>query len=603
MRAMAETCACGSLLRPLRCCAMDPATASPPGSALLLAPQIRAAEEARQAGEAARATDILLQVLELAPWSPAALMVLARIHQEAGRLGAASVLLGRVVMVDPANRDAIREAARVALNRGDSAGALAHARNAVRGDPLSADAHHLMGLALTEANRAVAGEHHHRRALELAGGRDPIVLANLAWNLKAQGRIVESRALYAESRAGAPDVLSTLLGEARLEEAAGALERASALLDQAQALAPGTAGVDLARAVVAARQGAREHALSVLDGMADTGAPAVLMEKGRLLDRMGRPAEAFAAWTEGKRRLRAATGQEYEAAAAEELARRLRGFFTPERRRLLPRAPMVPGDRQQAQPVFILGFPRSGTTLVEQMLSAHPAIAAGDELPLMGDLAAMVPRVLSSPLPYPEALADLWMGDEADGLETLRDHYLRRVRGMGIVGPGQAWFTDKMPLNEWHLGLIGMVFPASPLILLVRHPLDVVLSVFGNELTHGFHCAYSLEGAARHFALTAELVAHHRATLALRLLPVRYEDLVDDQEATVRRMLDFIGLPFDPACVAPHENARYARTASYAQVTEKVYDRSRFRWRAYREQLAPVMPILAPAIARLGYEA
>jgi len=215
----------------------------------------------------------------------------------------------------------------------------------------------------------------------------------------------------------------------------------------------------------------------------------------------------------------------------------------------------------------------------------------------------MVPRVLSSLLPYPEALADLWMGDEADGLETLRDHYLRRVRGMGIVGPGQAWFTDKMPLNEWHLGLIGMVFPASPIILLVRHPADVVLSVFGNELTHGFHCAYSLEGAARHFALTAELVAHCRATLALRLLPVRYEDLVDDPEATVRRMLDFIGLPFDPACVAPHENARYARTASYAQVTEKVYDRSRLRWLAYREQLAPVLPILAPAIARLGYDA
>jgi hypothetical protein len=213
----------------------------------------------------------------------------------------------------------------------------------------------------------------------------------------------------------------------------------------------------------------------------------------------------------------------------------------------------------------------------------------------------MVPRVLSSPLGYPEALADLWMGDEADGLETLRDHYLRRVRGMGIVGPGQAWFTDKMPLNEWHLGLIGMVFPASPLILLVRHPADVVLSVFGNELTHGFHCAFSLEGAARHFALASELVAHYRATLALRLLPVRYEDLVDDQEATVRRMLDFVGLPFDAACLQPQENRRYARTASYAQVTEKLYDRSRYRWRAYREQLAPVWPILAPAMARLGY--
>ena len=594
---------------------MDLATASPAGSAALLAPQIQAAEDARLAGDAARATAMLLEVLELAPWSPAALAVLARVHQAAGRLGAAATLLARVIAVDPANQVAVREAARVALNRGDVAGALGHARNAVRGDPLSADAHHLLGLALTEANRPVPGERHYRRALVLAGptlkgGAEPLVLANLAWNLKAQGRIVESRAVYGESHAavleaGAPRVLATVLAEARMEEAAGELERAAALLDQAEGLAPGAVAVRLARAVVAARRGAREHALAMLDGMAgeEAALPGVLMEKGRLLDRMGRPEGAFAAWREGKRRLREVTGQEYEAAAAEAQAGRLRGFFTAQRRRLLPRAPVAVegGAAGGAQPIFILGFPRSGTTLVEQTLSAHPCVAAGDELPLIGDLAEMVPRVLSSPLGYPEALADLWMGDEADGLETLRDHYLRRVRGMGIVGPGQGWFTDKMPLNEWHMGLIGMVFPASPMILLVRHPLDVVLSVFGNELTHGFRCAFALESAARHFALTAELVAHYRSTLALRLLPVRYEDLVDDQAATVRRMLAFLGLGFDAACLVPHENRRYARTASYAQVSEPLYARSRYRYRGYLEQLAPVIPILAPAMARLGY--
>ena len=575
---------------------MDPATASPPGSALMLAPQIREAESLRQAGDPARATAILLEVLELAPWAPAALSVLARIHWQAGRLAPAFVLLERVVAVDPANQPAVRDAARVALQRGEVFGALRHARAAVRGDPLSADAHHLLGLALTAANRPVPGEHHYRRALALAGTRDATVLGNLAWNLKAQGRIAESRAVYAELRAMGASPPGVRLGEARMEEAAAELDRAAAVLDEAEAASPGDPGVALARAVVAARRGAREHALSLLDGMG-TAEPAVLMEKGRLLDRMGRPADAFAAWTEGKRLLREATGQGYAAAEAAAEAARLRAFFTPERRRLLPRASVAEGP----QPIFILGFPRSSTTLVEQTLSAHPSVAAGDELPLVGDLAAMVPRVLSSPLPYPEALADLWMGDEADGLETLRDHYLRRVRGMGILGPGQTWFTDKMPLNEWHLGLIGLVFPASPLILLVRHPADVVLSVFGNELTHGFQCAFSLEGAATHFALAGELVAHYRASLALRLLPVRYEDLVDDQEATVRRMLDFVGLPFDPACLAPQENRRHARTASYAQVTEKLYDRSRFRWRAYREQLAPVWPILAPAMARLGY--
>ena len=594
---MTGACPCGSLLRPLRCCAMDLATASPPGSAALLAEPIRAAEAARQAGDAARALAGLQEVLEIAPWSPAALAVLARLHQDAGRLAPAAVLLERIIAVDPANHAAIRDAARLALRAGDIPAALRHARNAVRGDPLAPDAHHLLGIALTEANRPVPAEHHHRRALELAGRREPLVLANLAWTLKAQGRMAESRALYAECRTLKPPLASTLLGEARMEEAAGNLERAAAVLEEVAALEPSPAAT-LAQAVVAARRGAPEHALALLDGLGEVS-PAALMEKGRVLDRLGRPDAAFAAWDHGKRRLRDVTGQDYEAEAAAAQAARLRGFFTAERRRLLPRAPIAPG----AQPVFILGFPRSGTTLAEQMLSAHPAIAAGDELPFIGDLAELAPRLLASPLPYPEALAELWMGDAADGLEGLRDHYLRQVRAAGVVGPGQGWFTDKMPLNEWHLGLIGMVFPASPLILLVRHPADVVLSVFGNELTHGMRCAFSLEGAARHVALTAELVAHYRATLALRLLVLRYEDLVAAPEAAARRMLDFIGLPWDAACAAPHANPRHARTASYAQVGERVHDRSVFRHRAYAAQLAPVMPILAPAIARLGYDA
>jgi hypothetical protein len=175
------------------------------------------------------------------------------------------------------------------------------------------------------------------------------------------------------------------------------------------------------------------------------------------------------------------------------------------------------------------------------------------------------------------------------------------VRQRGVLQPGAPLFTDKMPLNEFHLGLIALLFPAAPLIHVVRHPLDVILSVFSNQLTHGFYCAYALETAARHFVLVSELVEHYRTELALRYLPVRYEDIVDDQGTQIRRMLDFLGLNFDPACLSPHENRRYARTASYAQVTEPLYDRSRGRWRQYRRHLEPLIPILEPALDRLGY--
>ena len=136
---------------------------------------------------------------------------------------------------------------------------------------------------------------------------------------------------------------------------------------------------------------------------------------------------------------------------------------------------------------------------------------------------------------------------------------------------------------------------------LVRHPLDVVLSVFSNGLTHGFHCAYALETAATHYALIADLIADYRAALPLHYHALRYEDLVADQETEVGRLFDFIGEAFDPAALSFHENPRYARTASYAQVTEKLYDRSVYRYRNYRKHLEPVIPILMPAIERLGY--
>jgi hypothetical protein len=322
------------------------------------------------------------------------------------------------------------------------------------------------------------------------------------------------------------------------------------------------------------------------------------LEKGRLLDRLGRYDEAWEAYTEAKRQCREVSGLVYRAEMARQQAERLKGFFTETRLAILPRA----GVRTDVpQPIFILGFPRSGTTLVEQTLSAHPRITAGDELPFVHEITDSMQRSLDSPLTYPEALSELWMGDRRYGLDELRDAYLERVRRMGFVEQGSAWFTDKMPLNETHLGLIGLMFQNAPLIHVVRHPLDVVCSVFSNNLTHGFYCAFGLESVAQHYALTMDLVEHYRSHMTLRYLPIHYEDMVDDQEATVRRILDFVGEPFDERCLRFHENRRYARTASYAQVTERLYDTSRYRHRHYRKHLEPVIPILEPVIRRLEY--
>jgi tetratricopeptide (TPR) repeat protein len=594
-------CPCGSGLRAVRCCRLQPGSLPPPEAIRHLLPLVERAARAHRQGADDTAERLCLDVLELAPDRPGALSILYEIRKAQGKAPAAEALIGRIVALDPNNLPATNELALILLGKGSLAEAEHHARNAVRIAPEDPQAHNLMGMILTEANRPQAGEYHYRRVLELTGRREPILLANLAWNLKNQGRMQEARALYQESVAAAPEVRQTLLGFARLEEADRNFDGAAAILDKADALFPNDQGVRLTRAIVLGRMRRYDEALAIIDESAgDDGrlGPNELLEKGRLMDRLGRYDDAWAAYAEGKRLARELSGLGYLDDSARQLIERLRGFFTAGRLRLLPRA-HVRSD--VPQPIFILGFPRSGTTLVEQTLSAHPAIAAGDELPLIHEITAIMPRMLASPLGYPEALAELWMADQREGLDNLRDYYLQKVRQMGVLRDGAARFTDKMPLNETHLGLIALLFPAAPLIHVLRHPLDIMVSAFSNQFTHGFFCAYDLETAARHYARVMELVQHYRAEMTLRYLPIRYEDIVADQETSVRAMFAFIGEEFDQACLTFHRNRRYARTASYAQVAEPLYDRSVYRYRNYLAQLQPALPILQPVIERLGY--
>lgn len=594
-------CPCGSGLRRVRCCALDFATLSPPEAANMLAPLLAQAEAALAAGNEAMAESYVLNLLELAPGHEGALLFLHRLRLQQGRGEAAEALIRRVVALNPNNFWATNELTLLLINKGALAEAELHARNAIRIAPQNAQAHNLMGLVLTEGNRPLIGEYHYRKVLELAEGEEPITLANLAWNLKTQGRIDESRALYQRAMALRPDVLQTVLGYAKMEEADRKFTRALELLDEAERLHPHNPSVQLSRATVLARLKRTEEALAILDAPDAAGmrlGPGEISEKGRLLDQLGRYDEAFTCFTAGKQRALELGARRYMAEAAADQAARLKGFFIARRLKTLP---VAQTRADMPQPVFIVGFPRSGTTLIEQTLTVHPRIAAGDELPYINDITQIMPRLLASPLTYPEALAELWMGDQRDGLNELRDYYLNRAAKSGIFKPGADFFTDKMPLNETHLGLISLLFPQSPIIHVIRHPLDVLLSVYANHLTHGFFCAAELASIAQHYNLVADLIAHYRQNVNMRYLPVRYEDVVTDQEANVRKILSFIGVDFDPNCLSFEQNTRYARTASYAQVTEKLYDRSRYRYRAYLPHLAPVLEVLRPVIARLGY--
>jgi tetratricopeptide (TPR) repeat protein len=417
-------CACGSGLRAARCCQMEMAALSPPGAARALAPVIERAAELLRQNAIKEGRELCLEVLELSPGQLDALTMLYQICKVRGPASAAEALLRRIVQLHPNTFWAVNELALLLFGRGAILGALHHARNAVRIAPDNPQSHNLMGILMTEANRPQVGEYHYRKVIELSEQRDPFPNANLAGNLKNQGLIDEARRRYEEA-ATVDANLHTLLGWARMEEADRHLDRAEELLDQAAVLVPEDPHILLSRAIVNGRKRDYPRALAALDRLAAVAGEGglggnELLEKGRLLDQMGRFDEAFEVFTEGKRLLRERAGLTYDADQAVDLIQRLKGFFTAARMRILPRA----GIRDDmAQPIFILGFPRSGTTLVEQTLSAHPRISAGDELSFIKEITDAMTRTLNSPLSYPEALAELWMGDRRHGLDELRDQY------------------------------------------------------------------------------------------------------------------------------------------------------------------------------------
>jgi hypothetical protein len=193
------------------------------------------------------------------------------------------------------------------------------------------------------------------------------------------------------------------------------------------------------------------------------------------------------------------------------------------------------------------------------------------------------------------------MADHKDDLDILRDIYLHKVKRFGIAPELGGWFTDKMTLNETNLGLISLLFPKSPLLHVVRHPLDVMVSVFSHPLKIGYNCAGSLENIARHYVLVMDLVEHYLQEFSPRYLRVRYEDMVLNQAASVRRIFHFIDEEFEPRCLAFDKNPRFARTFSYSQVTEPLYERSLYRYKNYIKQLTPIIPILETTIQRMGY--
>ena len=242
-------------------------------------------------------------------------------------------------------------------------------------------------------------------------------------------------------------------------------------------------------------------------------------------------------------------------------------------------------------PIFIVGLPRAGSTLLEQILSSHSQVEGTMELPEITTLTRQLrARGGDDAMPYQAALATL----DADELRALGEQYLARTRIQRKLG--RPFFIDKMPNNFLHVGLIHLILPNARIIDARRHPLACCFSGFKQHFARGQGFSYALDDLGRYYRDYVALMAHFDAVLPGRVHRVVYERMVDDTEAEVRRLLDHCGLPFEDGCLRFFENTRAVRTASSEQVRQPIYREGVDHWRHYRPWLSPLEDALGPVL-------
>jgi tetratricopeptide (TPR) repeat protein len=333
--------------------------------------------------------------------------------------------------------------------------------------------------------------------------------------------------------------------------------------------------------------------LTALDAVPDTVEPERTVHlRATLLDRLGRTEEAFAAFTEANRLLEAHPTEPLRRASELRAETKLEiTTMTPQWRALWPEATLA-GDARR-DPVFLVGFPRSGTTLLDTILMGHPDAVVMEEQPPLNE----VDRMIGGMMALPE------LSDAA--IASARAHYFAAVDTLHPVRQGQL-LIDKSPLFLTKLPLIARIFPDARIILALRHPCDVLLSCFMSNfrLNSAMSNFLRLEDAALFYDLVFRHWQQARSLFPLPLHTIVYERLIEDTVGEVRPLFDWLGLEWYPDAL-DHRRTAKARglitTASYSQVAEPIYKRAAGRWERYRSYLEPALPVLAPWVERHGY--
>ena len=503
---------------------------------------------------------------------------------DAGRSDESAQFMHKVTQLAPRFAPGHLGLARALAGSGRAADAVAACQRALAIDDSTVAAWELLARCLQAAGDLEGAAQALARAVELAPDA-PALRDRFGMLQFTLGRTEAAAASFieAERLAAEQPVVATHVGMALSAVGDGAGARAA--FERALTLAPGHGEALRNLAEMAVDDGE----LTILRQRVEAALPAasnpaqrseLLFALGRLRDRASDYDGAFASFTAANAMRRAQVPFDRE--AQRDFINAIIETFSAD---FMARAAAFATDDER--PVFVLGMPRAGTTLVEQIAASHPQVYGAGELTFFPEQVPALLRRSGHTSTYPRGLAR-----RLNQLGALAPRYLALLASRA----GQATrVSDKMPYNFLYLGVIGALFPRARVIHCRRNPMATCHSIFTRDLAGSHPYSYDFEGLAAAYAGYRRLMDHWRDVLHLPMLELDYEALLDDQEGETRRLIDFLGLPWDPTCLRFHESRRVVATASQWQVRRPLYAEARDHWRHYRVQLAPLASALRAA--------
>ncbi len=584
------------------------ASGAEPVTARSSSADLAVALEYHRSGELEEAASRYRDVLQRDPDQPDALHLLGVIAYQQGKQEEAADLIGKAISQNPSVADFHLNLGNVHLARGSAERAVVCYNEALRLNPGDPTVHNNLGNALSSQGDFQSALQCYKKALVL-NPNSAITNNNLGTAWKELGRYDAAIACYRRALELAPGLVEALVNLGSAYHLKGDLESAVTSCQKALEIKPESTEARFNLGNILQEQGdfdgARVQYESVLrldpyhakthynlslsrkytssdsshgERIASMLNKPDLSEKdriylqfalGKISSDCGSYDDAFKHYREANQMARPAFNREgharYITRVVETYAPeffKLKGF----------------GGSDSERPVFVVGMPRAGTTLVEQVISSHPRIEGAGELSDLDMIGANLPKTLSVSRPYPDCIA--WLDERT--ARALAESYLERLR---LVSESALRVVDKMPTNYLHLGLIAVLFPRARIIHCQRDPMDVCLSCYFQYFSTQLNFTFDLVDLGFYYRQYERLMAHWRRVLPVPLLEIRYEDLVQNHEEISRRLVDFCGLEWDERCLEFYNNRRPVKTASSWQVRQPIYATSVARWKPYERYL------------------